>query len=737
MESENRTLRALFPLVSFVCAFLLFQVQPIVSKLSLPFYGGAAAVWNTAMMFFQGVLLVGYASAHLLSARWTLSVQVGVYCALIGMGAIAAFVAPGFSWEQPLVGSPIASLVLSLALHVGLSFLALSITAPLLQAWFVRVFPSRSPYLLYAASNAGSLIALLSYPFFIEPMVGLAAQQRLWANLYLVACALIALLGMVMLRQSSEAVSSPHPGPLLQRSAARAPLRLRGLWLAYSALSSVILMGATSVLCYDVAPMPLFLVVPLAIYLLTFVLCFSERKIYHRGIYFALFTAHALGYGMGAVGEGELHVLYSSIFILILLYASCMCCHGELYKLRPQAADLTSFYLHLSIGGFFGSVCAALIAPFVFNDGYHELALAIALLAILLSGAILGDQEKVFPGLSLKLDRILVGGLPIVIVGALYWHFGRTNPRILHHSRSFYGILRVFDAWEPSVNATTRHLVNGRIRHGSQLMDPAREMTPISYYGIHGGFGLTVSALRSQRGSLRVGVVGLGAGAAMGYARGGDYFRLYELNPDVIPVAKTLFRYLSTSEEGPQDAAAQSKARYEIVEGDGRLALAGESPQQFDLLLIDAFTSDAIPTHLLTVEAVQLYFRHLKPGGILLFHISNRHLDLAPVVLRIGRTLAISVRFLRHDGSPVGSGELPSLYAALSRDTALLQNIATPVNPSESPGVAAAGKPAPLWTDDFTSLFGVLNFIPPWESLAVSLGIRLPERQPSSDSDAR
>ena len=731
MENDGRTLRVLFPLVSFVCAFLLFQVQPIVSKLSLPFYGGAAAVWNTAMMFFQGVLLVGYALAHLLSARSSLRTQVGFYATLIGIGAIAAFVAPQFSWEQPLAGAPIASLVLSLAAHVGLSFLALSITAPLLQSWFVRVFPDRSPYLLYAASNAGSLIALLTYPFLIEPVVGLAAQQRLWASLYLLGGALITLLGVALLRQAPTAAAPVMTAPGLPE-----PQRLRALWVAYSALSSVILMGATSVLCYDVAPMPLFLVVPLAIYLLTFVLCFANRQIYVRGIYFALFVAHALGYAMGAVGEGELHVLYSSIFVLILLYASCMCCHGELYRLRPKASDLTSFYLHLSVGGFVGSVFAALVAPFVFNDGYNELAIALGLLAILLSGAILGEGEKIFPGLPARLDRWVVGSLPIVIVGALYWHFGRTNPRILHHSRSFYGILRVFDAWEPSVNATSRHLVNGRIRHGSQLLDPAREMTPISYYGSHGGLGLTVTTLRSRE-TLRVGVVGLGAGATMGYARSGDYFRLYELNPDVIPVAKSLFRYLATSEEGPQSAAPDTKPRYELVEGDGRLALASESPQQLDLLLIDAFTSDAIPTHLLTVEAVQLYFKHLKRDGILLFHISNRHLDLAPVVLRIGRTLGISTRFLRHDGSPVGSGELPSLYAALSHDAALLQLIAKPANTTETTGVIVDGKLAPLWTDDFTSLFGVLNFIPPWEGLAVSLGLRLPESHDKDHSAAK
>ncbi len=717
--SAERLLTTLFPLLSFFGAFLLFQVQPIVSKLSLPYYGGAAAVWNTAMMFFQGMLLLGYALAHHLNSHCELKTQIRVYLSLMAFGVFFAFGSPAFGWQQPVSEWPIASLVLSLGFHVGISFLALSITAPLLQSWFVRVFPDRSPYLLYAASNGGSLLALLSYPFLIEPLVGLAAQQRLWALLYLAAWLIVALLGVKVAEVSQTPAQERAAGVEADEQPS---VRIRALWLLYSAISSVILLGATSVLCYDVAPMPLFLVVPLAIYLLTFVLCFGNRQIYVRPIYYALFIVHAIGYSTGALGAGELHVLYSSCFILVLLYASCMVCNGELYRLRPSSSALTSFYLHLSFGGFIGSVFAAMIAPQLFTSGYHELSIALAVLAILYSGAMLSDGKPVFPGFPRRLDRLTVGALPILVVALMYWHFGRTKSNILHYSRSFYGILKVFDVWEPSLHSTTRHLVNGQIRHGSQLLDPGRKTTPISYYGEHGGMGVVVQALRA-RGPLRVGVIGLGAGASMGYAKNGDYFRIYELNPDVVPVAKGLFSYLAVGDEGPQ-AAVDSRPRYQIVEGDGRLALAGEPPQQFDLLLIDAFTSDAIPTHLLTVEAVELYFKHLKPDGILLFHISNRHLDLVPVVSRIARKLELSHRFLRHDGSPVGSGELPSNYAALSKDAVLLQSVRSPIPPPAGEQTGESASSGPLWTDDFTSLFGVLSFIPPWESVAVSLGLR-------------
>ena len=718
--TAERRLAVLFPLVSFFGAFLLFQVQPIVSKLSLPFYGGAAAVWNTAMMFFQGVLLLGYAAAHSLSARCTLRAQLKIYLALLFAGCLFAFLSSGYSWQQPLTDAPVASLLISLSLHVGVPFLALSVTAPLLQSWFAQVVPNRSPYLLYAASNAGSLLALLSYPFLIEPLFGLLAQQRLWSSLYAVALLVVSALGILVIQ---AARGRDEPAPIRKELAGeKISSRVRALWLGYSALSSVILFGTTSVLCYDVAPMPLFLVIPLAVYLLTFILCFSGREIYIRPIYYALFIVHVVCYGGDVLNNGESHVLSSSLFMIFLLYASCMICHGELYRLRPASSQLTEFYLQLSIGGFIGSVCAAIVAPLLFSDGYQELPIALGILTILISASLLFERVQVFPGVPRRWDRLLVGALPVIAIVLMCREYGLSHDRLVHNSRSFYGILRVYDNWDATVKSMTRHLVNGRIRHGSQLLDPDRRFDSISYYGPQGGLGLSIAALRG-RGALRVGVVGLGAGAAMNYAESGDYFRLYELNPDVIPVAHKLFTYLGRGEVGPQTDVADSLPRFEIVEGDGRLTLAAEKPQQFDLLLIDAFTSDAIPTHLLTVEALTLYFTHLKSDGVLLLHISNRHLDLVPVVARLGRSLKLSYRFLRHDGSPHGSGQLPSSYAALARDAGLLLSLGPPlVERTPTPGLVTppSGPLGPLWTDDYTSLFGVLKLIPSWQELRES-----------------
>lgn len=699
----------LYPAVAFLAAFVIFSIQPLASKILMPLYGGTAAVWNASMLFFQGTLLIGYVAAHRL-IRLSIPAQRGVFVGALFASTVWLAVMRGASWEGS-GASPLLALLGTLVVQLGLPLTAISITAPLLQAWHAARYPGRSPYALYASSNAGSLVALLAYPLLIEPQIGVVRQLAAWIGAFGLATILIVALSS---RLRGVSAKPPSASPSIATP-------LRAAWMWYPALSSVILLGVTNLLCHDVAPVPILLVLPLAVFLLTFVLCFSGRPIYNRPIYYALFILHFVAYAGNVLHHGGTHVLGTTLFLLFLLYAACMVCHGELYRLRPaDDASLTTFYLSLSFGGFLGSAFTVLVAPLIFET-YAELILGLSLLAVTITVSLFREGAQVFPGAPRAVDRFLLFAIPAAAIPLGIHHLGLSDVLVIHRARSFYGVITVFNAEHRTMGVPIRSLLHGQIIHGTQIRAPGRELTPIGYYGAHSALGAAFRAL-SSRPSLRIGVVGLGIGTATAYARPSDELRLYELNDDVIAAAHEYFSFLSRLSFGERSTEHPLAA---VVRGDARLSLTAEQPNEFDLLLVDAFSSDSIPTHLLTKEAVALYLSHLSDDGVLLLHISNRHLELAPVVVSIAKSLDVPCRVLVRDNPPVGSGELVTTYAAMSKRPSLLEALGRVARAPDDgrPVVSEAVREGPLWTDDYSSLVGVMRLIPTREEIRAALGL--------------
>ena len=816
---------ALFGLTIFVGAFLLFQVQPLIGKYILPWFGGGPGVWTTCLLFFQVLLLGGYAYAHgatrRLQARSQLIVHLGLAAAALALLPII----PGSSWKPRGGGDPTLQILLLLTVNLGLPYFVLSATGPLLQVWFSRVHPGRSPYRLYALSNAGSLLALVSYPFYFESHFTRQAQARLWSGglvcfaAGLAACAYKLWKAQVLgaqsaarsaepgipapvsgsqpapetgnpksqipdfklgIRNSISGIGEPGPEPAGPRfgngsgqPAAGGPVSLefrrsaldRLLWVLLPACASVLLLATTNKLCQDVAVFPFLWVLPLGLYLLSFIICFEGPRWYPR-FPFTLALLLALGGLVWALESGNSATLEVQVEVYSgALFICCMVCHGELYRLRPGPERLTAFYLSIAAGGALGGFFVAVVAPRLFTAFYelHWGALACGLLFLVAclterwavseprgprSGvwwgrivSFLGSPFRrgddwylmacVLPVLPLAVQRrallaklsshvallALVAAVlyqcwkcrrlrfwrPLACAWlAVYWcalavalwtHCRRSDFEVVHTSRSFYGMLTVFEHRKDQPEGHHFLLMNGRITHGLQFVDRERAMWPTTYYGPQSGVGLAARALPA--GPRRLGLVGLGTGTLAAYGRAGDSVRIYEINPQVRQLANSWFTYL-----------ARCPAKVEVVLGDARLSLEREPPQRFDLLALDAFSSDAIPVHLLTREAVELYQRHLKPNGVLAIHISNHYLDLEPVVANLARHFGYQAALVDNGRADQEWWIYSSTWMLLTRDEGILK----------APGLAEArysleGRKAklPLWTDDYASLLPILK----------------------------
>lgn len=638
----------------------------MVARALLPRFGGTPAVWSTCLLFFQAALLAGYCYAHANRWRW-------LHLAAL---AISAFFLP-LTIRSSSGSDPTLQILTVLALSAGVPYFLLSSTAPLLQRWFAAAHPLESPWRLYALSNAGSFIALLSYPFAVEPFVRLGTQLRIWSGFYaafVVLCAFTA----VQAREPAEAHAAAAAEP---KPAWRTVL----LWLALATCGSIVLLATTNEISQEVAVNPFLWVAPLSLYLLTFVLTFESDRWYRRPAYagFAgMFTAVACAVSAAA---NSIPVLWQLGVYLAALFFACMLANGELVRTRPPARYLTSFYLTIAAGGALGGVFVALIAPHVFTE-FDEYPIGLGAACALGLICWLGQEGLgAWKGFDARvpLSALLLG---LFTAGAFILVTGGQGS--LMSVRNFYGILRVSE--ESDRIGVKRKLTHGRIDHGFQYQDPQHRDWPTSYYGPHSGVGLALASLPSPS---RIAVVGLGTGTIAAWGKPGDEIQFYEINPDVIRIASTWFTYLK-----------DSRAHVETVLGDARVQVAAElargESHDYDAIAVDAFSSDSIPLHLLTVECADIYRDRLKSGGILLLHVTNKTLDLEPVARGMAQHLGWQAAQIISDRDP-DLGESAAQWVILGSDISRY---------THASGWTAL-KEAPLtWTDDFSSLWHVLRF---------------------------
>jgi spermidine synthase len=715
-EAQERGLLGpmLFVGAAFASAFLIFLVQPMVGKRIMPWFGGVPAVWTLCLAFYQTTLFAGYAYAHCLIRYAKPALQLPVH-ALVVTGALLRLpVLPPDSSKPDGAVEPSAAILAMLAVHVALPFVALAATGPLVQAWFARRYPSRSPYPLYAVSNLGSFLALFAYPFVVEPQLSLSLTGRLWSLAFaatgaaVLACAALARRGAPGERSPEATASAPErPGP------ARV-----ALWLLLPGCAVVLLMGVTNAVTLDIAGVPFLWVLPLGVYLATFVLCFASERVYRRVPYLLLVATPSIAAWViriaGLEGDPRTTALMGSIQVLIglqilLLFGTCMLLHGELYRLRPPASALTRFYLCISAGGALGGIFVGAVAPRIFDD-YLELHLGLAVAALLVLAACWQDARG---WLSRHAPRWR-WALALALAALLFWYpvvqAMERSDAVAHQERTFFGVLRVTHMH--GSGGEQRQLSNGSTMHGVQF--PIAPRRPTSYFGVQTGIGLAMS-LREEDVPVSIGVVGLGIGTLAAYGRPGDRFRFYEIDPAVIRIARDggHFTYL-----------AQSGADIEIVEGDARISLdaeraRGQAPG-FDFLIVDAFSSDAIPVHLLTREAVAVYRAALKEKGLLVFHVSNRHFDLVPVLARLAQDAGLELAAIE-TASMHGQLSAAATWVFLSEDDERIRSLGELATARRAelqlpPHAMRVRRPpanvlaaTPLWTDDYSDLLGAMR----------------------------
>jgi len=681
-----------YALMTLLSAVLLFEVQPIISKFILPWFGGSPAVWTTCMVFFQTVLFAGYAYAHLSEKYFSPLVQAIVHVGLIAAAVALLPIIPSESWKSAVETAPTFRILCLLAVSVGLPYFVLSATGPLVQAWFCRSLAGRSPYRLYALSNFGSLVALLGYPFYVEPRYAVGDQATIWSSgfwLFAALGATAAVTAALAARRGEQQSAS-----LREEFDGAITWKRRAAWLGLPALASMMLLATTNHVCQDVAVMPFLWVAPLSLYLLSFIICFDHPRWYHRQG-FAIATAVTLGgvtlldqlitggSGIAFTFTQELALHFSALFCL------CMLCHGELFRLRPNPKHLTGFYMMISAGGAVGGMLVSLVAPHVFSS-FAEWRIGLVVGCMLAVWVLFADQPQSFIHRRFVPLAALLG-LVYLGLNTLPQFKAAADHELYRSARNFYGVISVLERNMDIPDQHVYRFYSGRIVHGLQFADEAKRREPTAYFGRNTGVGQAFAAL-DNRPDLRVGVIGLGIGTLAAYAPEHSYFRFYEINADVEKFANDYFSYL-------RDCQGQ----HDVVIGDGRLSLENEPPQQFDLLVLDAFSGDAVPTHLLTKQAFEIYQKHLQSGATVAVNISNRYLDLSGVIAGLADQFGYDLRRVTSPGDPV-AGYFPADWIVL-----------TPRGKGISQTLTADGASAPvtaphvLWTDDHSNLFEILK----------------------------
>lgn len=743
----------IYSLAILISAFLLFQVELILSAYVLPWFGGSAAVWTTTMLVFQTLLFGGYAYAHYLSSRVRLAKQVQLHLGIIAVSvallAIAASrwpspITPGPDWKPEDINRPVLDIIATLFASVGIPFFILSSSGPLLQSWYTRT-TGRPPYRLYAISNIGSLAGLLSYPFIVQALLRLRTQGWLWAALYL-------LFGAVIVACAVSLRSQAHPEASPQREAASSPPGARkfALWIALPACASVALLATTSVISLYLAATPLIWVLPLSVYLVSFIICFGRPSWYVAGFFLALYGLGCVALLMTIAASDVWFELGASLFLLFVI---CMICHGEVVRMKPAPEQATAFYLSISAGGALGGMFVGVIAPLIFS-GIWEFQLAIvAAGAIAIAGLFWRKESwlRSTPGLGIVAALLVLAGVPVLgmqlspgvaagfkVMG--YFQAGallaiplvpvlaialikRTQKNLtlgattvvflsliligygfyrvpwarngvsVARIRNFYGVLEV----QQSADETM--LMHGKTLHGSQLRAPNLKQTPITYYAPESAFGqfMLTHPKRNPVQPMRIGVIGMGTGTIAAYGLPGDSIRFYELNPGVDEMVRGKNAWF-TFVDG-------SRAQVEVVLGDGRLSLDREwrrgEKQNFDVLILDAFNGDAIPIHLLTLEAFQSYVQQLAPDGTLVLHVSSSTLDLSPVLLGAMEQTGLHGMVTY---SADAATNISSVWVLMSQKEDVLKRpsllrLSGPLNQGKAPVV---------WTDDHTDILRLL-----------------------------
>ena len=698
-RSKCAPFASLYVATIFLSAFLLFQVQLIIGKYVLPWFGGSPSVWNTCVLFFQILLLLGYLYAHLTSRRLTLRLQTRLHLALL-FASLALLAAMAFHWPSPITPgvawkpvpgtSPEWRVTLVLALGVGCPFLILSTTGPLLQVWRSRT-QLDSPYRLYAWSNAGSLLGLLSYPFLEERLLLLRTQAWFWSAGY----------ALFLLAYGACAWMLPHyslraerPSVQLDNAGNKPKKTLLLLWLALAACASAMLLSTTNLISQEIAVIPLLWVLPLCVYLLTFIICFGAERWYRRRIFHTLY-ALAFSAALVVLSASAPHILIQITVFCVALFAVCMVCHGELVKHKPGSEFLSSFYLTIASGGALGSIFVVLIAPHIFQR-FWEFQLSLLICGLLLLTIVFLEKESwLYKRLAF---RVLLYAIIVAFMLQGYAYgvaLIHRNPgaRVALRARNFFGVKAVLQ------DQYGNWLLHGQTRHGVQLADPVFHDAPTLYYKRQSGIGLLLEHYPGfldeggKRRTLRVGVIGLGAGTLAAYGHPGDYFRFYDIDPQVVELSLGQAPWFSFLHD--------SSATIEIVLGDARLSLEREAAigqlQKFDVVVLDAFNNDSIPVHLLTKEAMALYIRHLRgPDSVIAFHLTNRALDLRPVAYGLSREYRMTCLEVEEHFSD---------WLLASSNTDMMN----------SPEVKKRSTPVtirhavPLWTDEYSNLWDVVK----------------------------
>ena len=671
--------RSLYGFAIFLSAFLLFLVEPMSAKQLLPALGGSSAVWLTCLVFFQLTLLLGYLYAHWLTRRPFKSGQRLLYLALLAV-AIVLLAAQRFIRPDLSQGSehPVATIFLALTLTIGLPFLLLGSTSPLLQIWLFREQGGHVPYRLFALSNIGSLLALIAYPTLVEPHLTLKLQRSLWAIGFMVYAVLCAILS-----RQVPATSPVTPQESSDTAAPPASTATRWLWFLLPMAAAMQLSAVTSHITSNIAAIPLLWILPLAVYLITFILAFEFPRFYRRSIVVRLMVVMlaSLGYTISKM-DSSIPIGLAILFFLFECFVACLFCHAETYAIRPRRpSETTLFYLLVAAGGVTGTFFIGIASPLIFAANY-DLSITFLVTAVLALAVTWPDGWG---------QRLLWATGSLLVLFLNFALHAAYKQETLLETRNFYGSLRVKESVTHE-GQPLRSLLNGTIQHGNQIFSPGLTRTPTTYYAKDSGIGLALESCCTGR-PRNIGVVGLGAGTIAAYGNAGDRIRFYEINPHVEPIARHLFTYLR-----------DSPAQITIAEGDARTSLAQEAPQHFDVLVLDAFSGDAIPLHLLTTEALRLYQRHLAPNGILAFHVSNQYLNLAPEVARLAAS--IHMQAMSFDTASVDArGEFRSTWVLVTASPTFFN----------LPAVANTAAPIPAvpglrtWTDDYSSLLPIFQ----------------------------
>lgn len=692
-----------FAITIFLGAYLLFQVQPIIGKYILPWFGGTSFVWISSLLFFQILLLAGYLYSFLLT-RLELKTQIYIHLTLIllviGVNVITFLhwsspITPGIEWKLPDSVSPVLQVLGILFISVGFTYFLLSTTSTLLQHWFGTVHTEKSPYSLYALSNTGSLLGIISYPFIIEPLLPIKTQGTFWSIAFIICAILLGMCCILTLKYGISKTSKTLPPTHIT-------IKSYLSWFSLSAISSLILLATTNEITQAITPVPFLWLMPLGLYLLSFILCFSEKGWYIRN-----FSAYGFFIILPVIIALHIQPVVLKTYIEVSIYAvflffTFMLCHGELYHLRPKTQALNIFYLTTAFGSVIGGSIIAIIAPLFFKSMFWEFYLGLFLSTLIAGHALLSYEKSAIYNL-LRPFFITKIEIYIFIISVSFLAFGIFSFSTYYNQtkstigvwRNFYGTLRIREI--PAEQGHIACILNGKIIHGCQFTAASLRKKPLTYYSEKSGVGLAIQSLRNNLHNLRFGNIGLGAGTLAAYGKKGDTMRFYELNPLDIEIAKKYFTYLE-----------DSQATITTVQGDGRLSLEKELKENksggYNLLVIDAFTDDAIPVHLLTKEAFSIYLKHLAPkNSIIAVHISTNYVDLAPVIKQIAKNYGLESTFINSGG--VEDGTSPALWALLSYDKSLLTTKA--LNEAK---INREIKEIPLWTDDYSNIFQLLKY---------------------------